>query len=148
MRITTQAEYGLLCLIHLARRGEGIAISAREIAEVEGLPVQYCEKIFRQLRQAWLVESVRGAAGGFRLARTPEAISVKEVIHATDGHTFELNCSDHPVNVERCQSSQACSLRPIWKALQSRIDELLGQVTLADLLHEEAEVSELVNLRG
>ena len=146
MRITTQAEYGLLCSLHLARRVPGVAVSAREIAELEGLPHQYCEKIFRQLRQAELVESVRGAAGGFRLARPPEAISVKEVIDATEGHTFELNCSDHPVDVGRCQSHLSCSLRPIWIALQSRIDDLLGHIRLSDLLQEEAEVRELVDL--
>lgn len=78
MRITTQAEYGMLCILHLARRGPAVSVSAREVAELEGLPGQYCEKIFRQLRQADLVESVRGAGGGFRLARPPETISVKE----------------------------------------------------------------------
>jgi Rrf2 family iron-sulfur cluster assembly transcriptional regulator len=146
MRITTQAEYGLLCVLHLARRGPGISVSAREIAEREGLPLQYCEKIFRQLRQAHLVESVRGAGGGFRLARLPETISVKQVIEATEGSTFQLNCSDHPVAHDRCQTHLTCSLRPIWIALRSRIDGLLGGVTLSDLLQDEADVEELVRV--
>jgi Rrf2 family protein len=144
MRITTQAEYGLLCLRHLARRGQGVAVSAREIAELEGLPPQYCEKIFRQLRQAGLVASVRGASGGFRLALLPEAITIKDIIDATEGRTFELNCSDHPVAADRCQSDCACSLRPIWVALQSRIDRLLAGIRLSDLLRDEAEVRALV----
>ena len=148
MRITTQAEYGLLCILRLARRGPGPAVSAREVATLEGLPWQYCEKIFRQLRQAGLVESVRGAGGGFRLAREPAAISVKQVIDATEGQTFELNCSDHPVDVERCQSHATCSLRPIWMALKSRIDGLLSAISLADLLREESEVRELVGSTG
>ncbi|MFN2432352.1 MAG: Rrf2 family transcriptional regulator [Gemmatimonadota bacterium] len=144
MRITAQAEYGLLCTLHLARRGAAFAVSAREVAEREGLPAQYCEKIFHQLRRAHLVESVRGAGGGFRLARPPTTISVKEVIEATEGRTFELNCSEHPVDHERCQTRQTCSLRPIWMALQERIDGLLGGIHLADLLREEAEVRDLV----
>ncbi len=144
MRITTQAEYGLLCTLHLARRAPGVPVSAREIAEVEGLPSPYCEKIFRQLRRAGIVESVRGAGGGFRLARAPGGISVKEVVDATEGRTFELNCSDHPVNAARCQSHLHCSLRPIWVALQGRIDELLAGIRLADLLRDEAEVRDLV----
>ena len=146
MRITTQAEYGLLCVLHLARRGSGVAVSAREVAELENLPLPYCEKIFRQLRQAGLVGSVRGAGGGFRLARSAEAISLKDVIDAIEGRTFEVNCADHPVDAERCQSHLSCSLRPIWRALQSRIDGLLSQIRLADLLREEPEVVELVNL--
>ncbi len=144
MRITTLAEYGLLCTMHLARRPPGVAVSAREIAELEGLPVQYCEKIFRQLRQAGLVESVRGAGGGFRLVRAPDDVSVKQVIEATEGRTFDVNCADHPVDPERCQTHAACSLRPLWLALQARIDGLLAQVCLADLAREEAAVRELL----
>ncbi|MBA2565879.1 MAG: Rrf2 family transcriptional regulator [Gemmatimonadetes bacterium] len=147
MRITTQAEYGLLCALHLARRSPGVAVSAREVAQAEQLPGQYCEKIFRQLRQARLVESVRGASGGFRLARQADAISLKDVIDATEGRTFQVNCADHPVGVERCQSDQCCSLRPVWRALQARIDGLLDQIRLADLLQEEATVAALVNVQ-
>jgi Rrf2 family protein len=146
MRITTQAEYGLLCILHLARRGPGVSVSAREVAEVECLPLQYCEKIFGQLRRGGLVDSVRGAGGGFRLARAAENISLKQVIEATDGRTFELNCSDHPVTQERCQSHVSCSLRPVWLALQARIDALLGGIHLSDLLADENQVRELVSL--
>lgn len=146
MRVTSQAEYGLLCVLHLARRDPAVATSVRELAALEGLPLQYCEKIFRQLRQAQLVESVRGAGGGYRLARPAERISLKDVIEATDGSTFELNCSAHPVDTNRCQTRHACSLRPVWLALQARIDSLLGGVSVADLLREEAEVRELVSL--
>lgn len=140
MRITTQAEYGLLCVLHLARRGRLVAVPVREVAAHEGLPPQYCEKIFADLRRAAIVESTRGPAGGFRLARAPEAISVKEVIDATAGGTFELNCADHPVDAVRCQGTAACSLRPVWFALRSRIDDFLAGVRLADLLKDEAEV--------
>jgi Rrf2 family protein len=140
MRITTQAEYGLLCVLHLARRGRLIAVPVREVAAAEGLPPQYCEKIFADLRRAGVVESTRGAAGGFRLARDPEAISVKAVIDATAGGTFELNCADHPVSAERCQGTAACSLRPVWLALRTRIDGFLAGIRLADLLRDEAEV--------
>ena len=146
MRITTQAEYGLLCVLHLARRDPVLAVSAREVASLEGLPAHYCEKIFQQLRQADLVESVRGAAGGFRLARAPERISLKEVVEATEGRTFHVNCSEHPVDRSRCQTDHACSLRPVWRALQARIDALLGGISIADLLREESEVQELVKL--
>jgi Rrf2 family protein len=146
LRITAQVEYSVLCILHLARRDPALAVSVRQVAEQEGLPVQYCEKIFRHLRQADLVESMRGAAGGFRLARPPERISLKEVVEATEGRTFELNCSEHPVDLARCQTDHACSLRPVWRALQARIDELLGGISVADLLREESEVRELVKL--
>lgn len=147
MRFTTQAEYGLICSLYLARHaGEG-PVSARELAEVERLPADYTEKILRRLRQAGLVHAVRGVSGGFALARDAEQISVKDVIDATEGQTFEINCTDHPVGPERCDVDHACSIRPIWYALRRRIDQLLSEIRLSDLLEEdEVGVRELIDI--
>src|SRR6266436_1168018 len=79
MRVTTWAEYGLIVSIHLARRaGEG-PVAARELSEQERLPHDYVEQILLRLRRAGLVESVRGARGGYLLAREAQAVSVKDV---------------------------------------------------------------------
>src|SRR5687767_4770878 len=85
MRFTTQAEYGLICSVHLARAKGGRPVAAREMAESENLPADYTEKILRRLRQAGLVTAVRGVSGGFTLAKEPESISVKDIIDATEG---------------------------------------------------------------
>jgi DNA-binding IscR family transcriptional regulator len=66
---------------------------------------------------------------------------------ASERQTFEVNCQAHPVNVERCDPANPCSIRPVWYALQRRIDELLSGVTLADLLRDEAEVRNLPALK-
>lgn len=147
MRFTTQAEYGLICALHLARHGGSGPVAARELAEIEDLPADYTEKILRRLRQAGLVTSVRGVSGGFELARGPEAISVKDVVEATEGQTFEINCDTHPIGPERCAESHDCSIRPVWHALKRRIDELLEEIRLADLVREdEARVQELIDI--
>jgi DNA-binding IscR family transcriptional regulator len=67
MRFTTQAEYGLICSLHLARHAQRGPVAAREMAEIENLPGDYTEKILRRLRQAGLVTAVRGVSGGFQL---------------------------------------------------------------------------------
>ena len=148
MRVTTWTEYSLIITIHLARRRATAAgpIAARELAEQERLPADYVEQILLRLRRAGLVESVRGAKGGYFLGRSPAEISVRDVMTASEHQTFEMNCDHHPVNAERCAPGAACSIRPVWFALQQRIDDLLGGITLADLLKQEPEVQELVTL--
>ena len=146
MRITTWAEYGLICSLHLARRlGEG-PVTGREIAARERLPGDYVEQIMLRLRRAGLVASTRGARGGYALARAPEEISVREVIAASELGTFDLHCVSHPVGEERCSESQSCSIRPVWQMLQRRIDDVLESVHLSDLLVDEQAVRARVGL--
>jgi Rrf2 family protein len=146
MRITTWAEYGLICSVLLARRfGEG-PITGREVAAAERLPADYVEQILLRLRRADIVSSVRGARGGYVLARDPDRITVREVVAASELATFDLHCVSHPVSEERCAASQDCSIRPVWMMLQQRIDEVLDSVHLADLLADEAAVRTRVGL--
>jgi Rrf2 family protein len=147
MRITTWTEYSLIISIHLARHAAsgGGPVAARELAESEKLPGDYVEQILLRLRRAGLVESVRGARGGYLLARSPHDISVRDIMNASEHQTFEVNCEAHPVDAERCGTSAECSIRPVWHALQHRIDDFLGSVTVADLMKQELQVVELVS---
>ncbi len=148
MRVTTWTEYSLIIALHLARRGRapGGPVAARELADAERLPPDYVEQILLRLRRAGLVESVRGAKGGYFLARSPGEISVRDVMTASEHQTFEVNCAAHPVDDVRCSPGAGCSIRPVWYALQQRIDDFLAGVTLADLLKDEPRVQELVTL--
>jgi Rrf2 family protein len=76
MRVTTWAEYGLIVSIHLARHAGKGPVAARELSEQERLPHDYVEQILLRLRRAGLVDSVRGARGGYLLAREPQSVSV------------------------------------------------------------------------
>jgi Rrf2 family protein len=146
MRITTWAEYGLICALHLARRaGEG-PVTGRDIAARERLPGDYVEQILLRMRRAGIVNSTRGARGGYALARDPEAITVRDVIQASELTTFDLHCVSHPVDAARCADSGSCSIRPVWQLLRRRIDEVLEGVRLSDLLAEEGVVRERIGL--
>ncbi len=146
MRITTWAEYGLICALHLAKRaGEG-PITGRDIAAGERLPADYVEQILLRLRRAGLVNSTRGARGGYMLSKAPEDISVREVIAASELATFDLHCVSHPVGEERCSEAQSCSIRPVWMLLQRKIDDVLESVHLGDLLVDERTVRQRVGL--
>jgi len=148
MRVTTWTEYSLIISIHLGRRsrtGRG-PVAARELADAERLPADYVEQILLRLRRAWLVESVRGARGGYLLAKDPAAISVRDVMTASEHQTFEVNCETHPVDAARCSADSTCSIRPVWHALQQRVDELLASISLADVMKQEPQVVELVGI--
>lgn len=146
MRITTWGEYGLIVSLHLAKRaGEG-PVAARELSDHERLPHDYVEQILLRLRRAGLVESARGAKGGYSLARDPQRVTVKDVIDASEHVTFEVNCDLHPVDPARCSPDASCSIRPVWRLLERRINELLSGITLADLMHQEAQIYQIVGV--
>ncbi len=121
-------------------------VTGREIASSERLPPDYVEQIMLKLRRAEIVTSTRGAHGGYRLARAPEGISVRDVIEASEHSTFEVHCQTHPVEEARCASSHDCSIRPVWLLLQRRIDDVLEGVRLSDLLMQESDVRERIAL--
>ena len=146
MRITTWAEYGLICALHLARRSGTGPVTGRDVAARERLPADYVEQILLRMRRAGIVNSTRGARGGYALARPAEAISVRDVIQASELTTFDLHCVSHPVDAGRCAEAENCSIRPVWMLLQQRIDEVLEGVKLSDLLEDEAVVRDRVGL--
>jgi Rrf2 family protein len=146
MRITTWAEYGVICALHLAKRTDQGPVTGREIAAQERLPADYVEQILLRLRRAGVISSTRGARGGYTLSRPPEEISIRAVIHASELETFDLHCLSHPVEEDRCAASHSCSIRPIWVLLQTKIDDVLESVCLADLLQDEPAVRERVGL--
>jgi Rrf2 family transcriptional regulator, iron-sulfur cluster assembly transcription factor len=149
MRVTTWTEYSLIISLHLARRAgprNADPVAARELADAERLPADYVEQILLRLRRAGLVESVRGAKGGYYLARDPATISVRDVMTASEHQTFEVNCASHPVDADRCAPGAQCSIRQVWVALQQRVDDLLGGISLADLMRQEPQVQELVSI--
>ena len=146
MRITTWAEYGLICALHLARRVDDGPVTGRDIAAREALPADYVEQILLRLRRADIVRSTRGARGGYSLARPAELISVRDVIAASELATFELHCTTHPLNDDRCSAAHNCSIRPVWQMLQRKIDDVLESVHLSDLMQDESVVRGRVGL--
>jgi len=146
MRITTWGEYGLIVSVGLARRAGDGPVAARELADQERLPPDYVEQILLRLRRAGLVDSVRGAKGGYHLARAPHTITVKDVMDASEHGTFEVNCDLHPVDHQRCSADASCSIRPVWRMLEHRINELLSSISLADLLQDEPAIYQIAGV--
>lgn len=140
MKLTAQEEYGLRCLLQVARHAPGVGadpVSIRTVAEAEGLSVEYAAKLLRALRQVGLVDSVRGAAGGYILARPPGETTAWEVLAALDGPLYtEAFCTGHKGQLESCVHSTGCSIRVLWKWVDVALKSVLQRVTLADLLQD------------
>ena len=140
MQLLAQEEYGLRCLLELARHG-ALARTIHEVAAAEGLSPDYAAKLLRELRRGGLVASTRGAAGGYRLAREAGAITAWDAIAVLGGALFpDRFCECHPGREERCVRSRDCALRSIWRAADEAVRAVLSRVTLADLVASEASM--------
>jgi Rrf2 family protein len=151
MKITSQEEYGLRCLLRLARAEGGQSLTIPEIAAGEGLSVPYVAKLLAVLRQAGLIDSVLGRAGGYRFARVPEEVGLGSVLMALGEPLFDDPgyCQRHAgTEAEgRCVHLDGCTLRALWLTLEQWMRHTLDQITLADLLQSEHRILELVRSR-
>jgi Rrf2 family protein len=144
MKITAQEEYGLRCLIRLARAHGKQPLTIPEIAAAENLSQPYVGKLLGVLRQAGLIESVRGRTGGYHLARPPAEVRLGSVMLALGEPLFEDPgfCEQHagPETSGPCVHRDSCSLKGLWETLDGWLRHILDQVTLDDLLRNEMPV--------
>jgi Rrf2 family protein len=148
MKLSAQEEYGLRCLLQVARHDPEGSLTIPEIARMEGLSIPHVAKLMRLLRRGGFVKSVRGQAGGYRLARAPVQINVGEVLAWLGGRLFDPSfCSIHAGMAKLCTHSVDCSIRSLWRSVQLVVDQMLGKVTLADLLGNECRVTSWINDR-
>ena len=145
MKVSAQEEYGLRCLLQMARCGADDSLSIPEVSRLEGLSVPNVAKLMRILRLGGLVRSVRGQSGGYSLARPAEKITLEQVLHVLGGPLFGPHFCERHTGIERaCAHRGECSVRPVWLKLQGLVASVLSRTTLQDLLREEDDVAEWI----
>lgn len=141
MKISTRGRYGVKALSELARRyGEG-PISLKEIAETQDLSRGYLEQLLSSLREANLVESVRGAQGGYKLVNPPEEVSVGDILRVLEGPLAPVDCaSPNRPDSDVCEKIDDCSTHDIWVKVRLSVEEVVDSISLSDLLegHDES----------
>jgi Rrf2 family protein len=142
MRLTSQEEYGLRCLLRVGRVTAPDSVTIGELSRSEGITEPNVAKMMRLLRQAGFVQSTRGQSGGYALARPAAEIQISEVVAVLGGRLYEPSfCDAHTGVEELCTNMTDCSIRSVWRLVQRAIDDVLGKITLRDLLAPEREMN-------
>jgi len=131
IKISTKGRYGTRAIIDLAIHYRNKPVLLKEIAEREEIPIRYLEQIIIPLKVAGLVKSVRGAKGGYKLARAPEKIKLSEVIRALEGPCCLVECVDDP---DYCERVEICPTREIWEKATRALREIFDNITVKDLI--------------
>lgn len=140
MRFTTKTEYGLVCLIYLARHASADLVTIKDIVRHERFSLAYVEKILQKLRAAHIVVSHQGNHGGYGLARHPSQITLRQIIEALEGDTFDIFCEPQTRREIVCTHFSLCGLRPVWQRTKKLLDDFYGSITLDMIAREEKDV--------
>lgn len=136
MRVSSRGEYGVRAMVALAKNyGQG-PMSIASVAKESSVPSAYLEQLIGPLRRAGLVESKRGAHGGYQLARAPELVWVGEVYRAMEGPVAPMECVSEDVSEQTCPLIDGCETRPVWLKMRDALVQTIDSITLADLISQ------------
>jgi Rrf2 family protein len=144
MRVSAKADYAVRAALQLAAAGDG-PVKGEKIAEAQDIPLRFLENILAELRHAGLVQSQRGAEGGYWLSRKPSEVKIADVIRAVEGPLASVR-SERPEELD--YQGVAEPLRDVWIALRANIREVLEVVTLADVVERDLPPSVVKLTKG
>lgn len=141
MKFSTIEEYGLRCLIRIAKSDSPNGLTIPELSNLEGISAANAGKILRVLRLGGFIDSTRGQTGGYKLSKQPSEIPINEVLSALGGRLFDPSfCEDFKGVETICTNSIDCSVRSLWRTIQTLMDNVLSKMSLQDLLGTEQKV--------
>jgi len=136
MNISTKGRYGLRAIMDIARHSQGRPVTLSAIAMRQQISEGYLEQLMAPMKRAGLVQSSRGAQGGYTLARKPQEIIAGDIFRALEGPLALISCISE-ADEESCHMQESCGSRFIWEEIQKAISQVLAAYTLADLLERE-----------
>ena len=140
MKISTKGKYGLRAMIDLAQYSEQEAVSISSIAQRQKISESYLEQLVAKLKKAGLVVSIRGAAGGYRLARPAPGISVGDVLRALEGDVRAVICTAQ--TEEGCEGEELCVTKYVWQRINESIEKTVDEMMLDQLVAESRKAQE------
>lgn len=135
MKISTKGRYGLRAFVDLAIHSEQMPISISSISERQDISEKYLEQLMTLLKKAGLVKSIRGAGGGYQLARAADTISVGDVLRALEGNLEPASCAAFQEG-EGCRSEGVCVTKHVWKKINESINQTVDQILISTLVEE------------
>ena len=140
MKISTKGKYGLRAMIDLAQYSEQEAVSISSIAQRQKISESYLEQLVAKLKKAGLLVSIRGAAGGYRLARPAAGISVGDVLRALEGDVRAVICTAQ--TEEGCEGEELCVTKYVWQRINESIEKTVDEMMLDQLVAESRKAQE------
>lgn len=132
MKLSTKGRYGVKAMVDLALHYGDEPVSIKSISERQGISEYYLEQLFSPLRKAKLINSIRGAQGGYVLSRAPQDITVSEIMEVLEGPIEISNCLEH----SSCHNSDCCATRLLWAKIKNSIDSVTKSTTLQDIIND------------
>lgn len=134
MKISTKGRYALRLMLDIAENSNGEYVRLKDVAERQEISEKYLEQICGLLTRAGLVKGVRGAQGGYKLAKGPSGITIGDILRVTEGSLAPVACLDDEIN--NCPRSGKCASLNFWKSLYKTIEDFVDCKTLQDLIDE------------
>ncbi len=138
MKISTKGRYALRLMLDLAMNSDDRCVSVSTISKRQGISNKYLEQIITILSRAGYVESIRGAGGGYRLAKDPSEYTVGDILRLTEGDIYPVACQCD--DAETCPRKTYCAALFVWNELSDAINEVVDKYTLADLVNKQYEL--------
>ena len=144
MKISTKGRYGLRAVIDIAQYSEIEPVSIHSIAARQGISEGYLEQLMVRLKKAEIITSIRGAGGGYVLAKDAEQISVGDVLRALEGSLQPVDCTAFSQE-DSCQASGGCVTKYVWQRINESINQTVDEINLKQLVEESKSVKEPVS---
>lgn len=141
--LSQKAKYAIQALLHLGRKGEGVNVLIRDIAEQERLPRKFLEAILLELKGAGILHARPGKGGGYMLNRPPRTVTLARVIRLIDGPLAPIPCVSQTAYApcRDCLDERTCAIRAVMKQVRDATAKVLDETTLADLLETERNLA-------
>lgn len=136
MKISTRGRYAARAMLDLALYSGGSPVLIRDISKRQDISELYLKQILAPLRVDGLIRTIRGARGGFTLARPPSQIKLIEIVHSVEGSTAPVECVD---DAGVCQRGDSCVIRGAWMEMKRAVDKVLESITLQDLVEQHRQ---------
>ncbi len=134
MKLSTKGRYGLRAIVDLAVHSETEPVSIRSISKRQDISERYLEQIIGKLKRGGVIESVRGAGGGYHLAKNAKDISIGEILRCLEGDLAVVDCPE--VNESACESSGMCVTKYVWQKINDSIQDTINHIYLSELVNQ------------